>query len=176
MLSRYFMYSTENNTDSKYSLLSPYLMYSTENNTDSKYSLLSPYLMYSTENNTDSKYSLLSLPTSCMVLTTTLIVSTPCSLPTSCTVLKMTLVVSTFDGNYVWTVHAYIFVQFSHDCTYTLTKFCSTVLIICLNLVCIAVFEITFRHRTIFQSFLRMSICYQLCPDIVLAQRKCLWL
>ena len=54
------MYSSENNTDNKYSLLSPYLMYSSENNTDNKYSLLSPYLMYSTENNTDNKYSLLS--------------------------------------------------------------------------------------------------------------------
>jgi hypothetical protein len=46
--------------DRKYSSLppyrSPYLMYSSENNTDRKYSLLSPYLMYSSENNTDSKY------------------------------------------------------------------------------------------------------------------------
>jgi hypothetical protein len=38
-------------------------MYSTENNTDSKYSLLSPYLMYSTENNTDiASTPCLSLP------------------------------------------------------------------------------------------------------------------
>jgi hypothetical protein len=37
-------------------LLSSYLMYTTENDTDSKYSLLSPYLMYSTENDTSSDY------------------------------------------------------------------------------------------------------------------------
>ena len=49
VLSLYLVYSTKNNTDSKYSLLSPYLVYSAENNTDSKYSLFSPYLMYSTE-------------------------------------------------------------------------------------------------------------------------------